>query len=259
MRSSMRAKWLPCAGLAFATIAFSSTARADDGPLTALKNMFKASPTITIVATSVVALADGAFGVMSGLAALQDRDLEKGFYVAQTVVAAPQALGFSLAPFFFDIVRWKPEENVLLLLPAQVVSASLATHGLWSSLSTSIEPAPRLGVSAMLGANWAFTANAFGCLFQTRWSPIEIGVVQTLTMTPEFGFAIERMVNDPAHRGEWGALMAWSAIMSAHGVASIADGIISERPGSRSHAALPAMPFIAPASEGLVIGAAGMF
>jgi hypothetical protein len=234
-------------------------ARADDGPITALKNMLNASPTITLVSTGVVVLADGTFTVLSGLAAVQDRELEKGVYVGQTVLAAPQALGFSMAPFFFDIVKWKPVENILLLLPAQIWSSALTTHGMWSSLSTAVEPLPRFGVSAMIGANWAFTANAIGCLYWTRWSPIEIGIPQAILMSAEFGLSIERMVNDPEHRGEWAGLLAWSALMSAHGVASITDGIISNRPGSYPSGALPVVPFVAPTYAGLVLGASGQF
>lgn len=245
--------------LVLAALAFATEARADDGPLSALKNMLNASPTITLVSTGVVGLADGTFTVLSGLAAVQDRELDKGVYIGQSVVAAPQALGFSMAPFFFDIVKWKPVENVLLLLPAQIWSSSLMTHGLWSSLSTAIEPLPRFGVSAMIGANWAFTADAFGCLYWTRWNPIEIGIPQTILMSAEVSLSIERMVNDPDHRGEWAGLLAWSAIMGAHGVASIADGVISNRPGGYSSSALPAVPFVAPTQAGLLLGASGEF
>ncbi len=255
----MRGKPTAKALVVLAALAFAKEARADDGPLDALKNMLKASPTITLVSTGVVVLADGSFTVLSGLAAAQGRELDKGVYVAQTVVAAPQALGFSMAPFFFDIVKWKPVENALLLLPAQIWSSTLMTHGLWSSVSSSVEPLPRFGVSAMIGANLAFTADAFGCLFWTRWNPIEIGVPQAILMSAELSLSIERMVNDPDHRGEWAGLMAWSAIMGAHGVASIADGVISNRPGESSYAALPARPFVAPTHAGLVLGASGEF
>jgi hypothetical protein len=255
----MRGKSIARVLVVLAALARGKEARADDGPLTALKNMLNASPTITLVSTGVVVLADGTFTVLSGLAAVQDRELEKGVYIGQTTVAAPQALGFSMAPFFFDIVKWKPVENVLLLLPAQVWSSALTTHGLWSSLSTSIEPLPRFAVSAMIGANWAFTANAFGCLYWTRWNPIEIGIPQAVLMSAEFSLSIERMVNDPEHRGEWAGLMAWSAIMGAHGVASIADGVISNRPGSYVEGSLPVVPFVAPTYAGLVLGASGEF
>ena len=255
----MRKTSIARALVALAVLGVGREARADDGPLTALKNMLNASPTITLVSTGVVVLADGTFSVLSGLAAAQGRELEKGVYIGQTVTAAPQAIGFSLAPFFFDIVRWKPVENVLLLLPAQIWSSALATHGMWSSVSVGTEPLPRFGISAMIGANWAFTADAFGCLYWTRWNPIEIGVPQTILMTAELALSIERTVNDADHRGEWGALVAWSAIMGAHGVASIADGIISNRPGSYVEGRLPAMPFVMPANEGLVLGASGRF
>ncbi|MFO0611742.1 MAG: hypothetical protein U0414_04075 [Polyangiaceae bacterium] len=209
-------------GLVAALVALTSSrdARADDGPLYALGEMFKDSPTLAIVTSSVVVLADASFTTVDGVAATKRQELGVGFSATEAIVATPQALGFALAPFFFDISRWEPGETLGLLIPFQAWSAALATHGFWSLAPNAVEQPGRVGVSFLVGANWALTTTAFGCLSWGKGSPGALAALEIGFSTPEAVLAIERAVDDPDHGAEWGALSAWSLVILAHGIGS---------------------------------------
>ncbi len=247
-----------------ATLLAPSDARADDGPWRALGNMMDASPTLTIVTTSVVLLTDASLTTLDLVDALQARSADRGVYAVQTIVAAPQALGFSLAPFYFDIDRWSPAENLALLLPAQAWSAALTTHGAWSLSRPSFDPVSRLGVSFLVGVDTAFSTTALGCAFRDRWVPLEVGIAELSSSAVQLGLAIERGIDDPAHSAEWASLGAWSTVLATHGALSIALGDAHDDgdapPSSARNAdAVRAAPFVTPSPGGLVVGATGIF
>lgn len=202
------------------TLAFTGEARADDGPLYALGRMMDASPTLTLVTSSVVILADASFTTVDGIAATKNQDLGLGLSAMEVAVATPQALGFALAPFFFDIHRWETAETVGLLIPFQAWSAALATHGIWSLASDPVEQPGRVGASFLIGANWAFTTTALGCLSFGKPSPMGVAALQIGITATSAGFTIFRAVDDDVHGAEWGALSAWSLFLLGHGIAS---------------------------------------
>src|SRR5262245_5829997 len=166
-------------GLAAAALVVSRSAHADNGPITAIGNMLNASPTLTIVTGSVLVLTNASLTTVGIVSAVQRKNSERGIYVTELVTAAPQALGFAIAPFAFDISDWKPEENILLLIPFQAWSAALTTHGAWSLVPRTLAPGARLGVSFLVGMNTAFSATAIGCAASWgQWVPLEVGIAE---------------------------------------------------------------------------------
>lgn len=209
-----------------------SDARADDGPLYALREMFKDSPTLAIVTTSVVVLADASFTTVIGIAATKNQEVGLGIAATEVAVATPQALGFALAPFFFDINQWETVETIGLLIPFQAWSAALTTHGIWSLAPDPVEQSGRVGVSFLVGANWAFTSTALACLSWGNGAPMGLAALEIGVSAPEAALAIERAVDDPEHAGEWGALAAWSLAILGHGIGS---AIVASKNDSSSY------------------------
>lgn len=196
-------------------------ARADDGPVYALGRMMDASPTLTIVTSGVVILADAGFTTIDGIAATKRQELGLGLSALEVTLATPQALGFAMAPFFFDISRWDTGETIGLLIPFQAWSAALATHGIWSLAPDAVEQPGRVGASFLVGLNWAFTTTGIGCL--SSWgkpAPMGVAALEIGFMASEAALTIERAVDDPDHAGEWGGLATWSLFMLAHGIGS---------------------------------------
>lgn len=244
-----------------ACVAAPSIARADDGPRTALGNMLDASPTITSVTVGAVLMSDLAFTLIAARDAIRQESSEDAVYGVQLGVGGIQAVGFLAAPFAFDIHRWGAGENVLMLMPAQAMASMLTVHASWSIAPDPIDPASRLGVSALVGFNAAFTSVALGNLVQERWAPLELAIAEMAHSVLTISVSSERIANDADHRGEWGALLGWSALGLAHGVGSF----LVEMPGSRvSEApspteladAPPLVPFVQPLPGGAIVGVA---
>ncbi len=207
--------------LAIALLCFSREARADVGPVEALEKMYRSSPTLTIVMSSVLVLADVGLTTNAAIDAARGRNPSTGVNVVQTSVAAPQAIGFSLAPFFFDLNDWRPTENLLLVLPAQAWSMGLTTHAIWSQSSHAIAPVPRLGVSMWMGVNWAFTITALGRLADEAWPPLEVGIAGASAGLVGTAVGVGRAVDDSPRELEWGLMAGWSGGVLAFGVANI--------------------------------------
>jgi hypothetical protein len=247
-------------GATAAAVCATSVARADTGPLHALERMLDESPTLTIVTTSVALVADGGVTTLDLMDALRGRSAERGFYAVQTAIAAPQAIGFALAPFYFDIDTWKPAENLLLLLPFQTLSSSLTTHGIWSIARPDFDPAARFGASFLVGLDTAFSTTALGCASREHWAPLEVAIAELSAGALELGLTFERALDDPDHSGEWAALAVWSSLLSTHGALSLALGEESEGDGyARRDPAPGAAPFVTPTAGGLTVGALGVF
>lgn len=226
----MRGRALTAGLLATALLAAAREARADDGPVYALGRMMDASPTLTIVTSGVVILADAGFTTIDGIAATKRQELGLGISALEVTLATPQALGFAMAPFFFDISRWDTGETLGLLIPFQAWSAALATHGIWSLSPDAVEQPGRVGASFLVGLNWAFTTTGIGCLTWGKSAPMGVAALEIGFMASEAALTIERAVDDPEHAAEWGALATWSLFMLSHGIGS---AIISSRTGDR--------------------------
>lgn len=251
--------------LALASIlALAPEARADDGPVDALGNMLRASPTITLVSTGVVVIADGTLTGLTVVDASNGRESPESVLLLESIVAVPQALGFGAAPSFFDITRWKPVENLGLLLPAQAWTGAMYVHGTWSLISQNLEPGPRLGVSYLIGVNYAFSATALGGLFQEKWAPFEVGIAEMGCSGVELAVTIERAVRDAPRRGGWAGLAAWSSVLFAHGLGSILvnnpDSRVSERDeDAATRSAARIAPYLTPIPDGGSVGVTGEF
>jgi hypothetical protein len=250
-------------GLAVAALLASAGAHAGDGPIEALGNMLNASPTLTIVSGGVLFLTDASMTTVGIVSAVQRRNSERGIYVTELVTAAPQAIGFAIAPFAFDISQWKPEENLLLLLPFQAWSAALATHGSWSLGPSDLAPGARFGVSFLVGMNTAFSATAIGCgAVWGRWAPLEVGIAEMGLTGVETGVAIERAIHDEKHSIEWGLLAGWSTLLVAHGLLSTTYRALEEGRFDREqrYGALQRLqltPWFSPAEGGAMVGIYG--
>ncbi|NUP13559.1 MAG: hypothetical protein HOW73_46580 [Polyangiaceae bacterium] len=256
-----KARRLACAASLAASFALAtSSARADDGPITALKNMFRASPTLTIATSTVVILADIGITAVVSVDAARGLDSDQGLHLVEIGVAAPQALLFAAAPFFFDIDEWKPEENMLLLFPFTAWSGALLTHGIWSLSSTEVEPLTRLGVSGLVGLNWALTTEGVACLSRGKAAPQEIAIAEVVVGAGETALSIERAVSVKDASLEWGLLAGWSAVILGHGIASLVIGTKSEpEPDYLGENQASFSPWLAPSDGGLTVGAAGAF
>lgn len=243
--------------IAGAVLVTAASAHADDGPVTALKNMARASPTLTYVTTAVVIAANLGFTAMGAIAAINQRDSEVGVYATQIAISTPQSLGFALAPSGFDIDRWRPVENLALLLPFQAWSSALLTHGIWSTIPGRIDPASRLGVSHLIGGNIAFTSTAIGCATRGEGAPFEVAVAEITWSGLELALAVARGVDDEQHAVEWGFLAGWSAALVAHGAVSIVT--MKEEPGGSVAGPPPVAPFVTPLAEakGVLAGVLG--
>ncbi len=260
MRTLARAVGASVAGASFFAAA---AAHADTGPVRALGQMFDESPTLTIVTSSVLVLSDAGFTTLDAIDARRGVDTSKAVATFEAVVATPQAIGFSLAPFFFDINRWRPTENLLLLLPSQIWTSMLATHGVWTTASTRLPPKDRLGVSALIGIDWAFTLTGVGCLSREIWYPMEVGIAGSVLTSITMSLSIERAVHDSAHKAEWGSLAAWSIVPLFYSVGSILGRLDNQ--GSRNYdrvderrTATPRLvPYVVPEDGGASIGIAG--
>jgi hypothetical protein len=247
--------------LAVVSSTATAAARADDGPLDALDHMLGDSPTLTIVTSGVVVIADASATTIDAMDAFRGTSSERGFYAMELAIAAPQAAGFSLAPYFFHIDRWSPAENLLLLLPFQAWSTALATHGAWSLASTSLPSNARLGVSFLVGANWALTTTAIGCASWGDPSPLEVAVTEVGVGGSEAIFSFVRAAGDETHTVEWVLLGTWSSLILAHGIVSLVDAPSAdtdERPAS-ARAAPFAAPYATPVEGGAVAGVSGLF
>ncbi len=254
-------RWVVSASVLGACAGAPNVALADDGPLRALENMGNASPTITAVTVGSVLTANLSFTLIGLRDAIRGQSSEDALYGVQLGMSGLQAVGFLAAPFAFDIDNWGEGETLLMLLPAQAFSAMLTTHAVWSLTSEPIDPASRLGVSALIGVNSAFTSIALGSLADERWAPFEVSIAEIAHSCLSISLSSERIANDSEHGGAWGAVLGWSIFGLAHGVGSF----LVEMPGSRvsqvddapALGALEVAPFIKPFAGGLVVGLVG--
>jgi hypothetical protein len=221
--------------------------------------MLDASPTITSVAVGSVLLADLSFLLIGTRDAIRGQSSEAGLYGVQAGVAGIQTLGFLAAPIAFDISRWQLGEQLLLLLPAQVMASTLLNHGVWSLVEDPADPASRLGVSFLVGGNAAFTSIGIGGLTREKWAPWGLGIAEVAHTVLAASISVERMVNDQEHRPEWAGLFAWSLIGLSHGVGSILVGAPGSRVSTKDAPTITAQisPFVVPTQAGVVIGGTG--
>jgi hypothetical protein len=246
-------------GLLAATILTPAVAFAGDGPAEAIRNMFGDSPTLTVVSLSVVAGVDLSFLMIATRDAIRGYGSDDAVYATQGALAGLQAAGFLAAPWFFDVDRWSPEENLGLLLPAQILSSTLLVHGTWS-LTDSLEPSTRLLVSALIGGNLAFTTIGLSSLSRERWAPFELAIAEVCHTTLASAISIERIARTNGFEAEWGTLLGWSLFGLGHGVGSI----LVEMPGSRvsemeveSSSGIAWSPWFSPWQGGALIGVGG--
>lgn len=247
-------------GLVAAMLATPATARAGDGPAQAIGRMFDASPTLTIVSLGVVGGVDLGFLMIATRDAIRGYGSDDATYSIQTALAGLQSFGFLAAPSVFDVGDWSVAENLGLLLPAQLMASTLTVHGAWSLASDTLEPSSRLGVSALVGGNVAFTSIGLGQLTRERWAPLELAVAEVCHTTLASAVAIERLVRTDGYEAEWGALLGWSLFGLAHGAGSI----LVEMPGSRVSVNVPVepsttawAPWVSPWRGGALVGVGG--
>lgn len=256
---------LPLAAAALvAALAHEEPARADTGPVDAIKQILNDSPTLGVVTGSVVIAADVAETVAAVVLASRGKESDSSLLWTQFATSTPQAFGFALAPFFFDISEWKPAENLALLIPFQAWSAALLTDASWSLAEPGLTPSARLGVSFFIGGDYALTATMIGCLSWGKWSPVEVASVEVGYGVLESAFAIERIATDVDHRPEWGLLTAWAVGIAAHGVGSLVGGKSSSHSSDAAvrgerRRDFAAMPWVTPIRSGAMVGVGGAF
>lgn len=241
----------------------SATARASGGPADEIKSWFDDPDPLAIVTGSVMMLGDLSLTTAAGIDTAARRESGRAFYITEGTVGTAQALAFAGSTVFYDAHQWTPFENLLIYLPATAWTGGLGVHGIWSAVSAKIEPPTRLGLSFVVGTNWAFTGAIIGCYAHERlWSPAEMAIGQITFNSIETIVAIERAVDDPDHAVEWGLLAGWSSSIFLHGVLSAIA--VTRDDYSRDHARverprlrLEASPYLTPVEGGALVGLGG--
>jgi hypothetical protein len=171
--------------------------------------------------TLVFGTVDTVFLVHDIAVAAQGDHPSTAFSVVEVVVMAPQAAIFNAASATNMAER---HPNTWALYPSLLTSAML-THGIWSLASTPDKPLPRTRFfgSAAIGINATLSVSAIGALFSDDHifdRPTGIAVV-VLTL-PQVVVGSVGLGLYPEDRATWAGYTAWSGVLLAHGVLSIA-------------------------------------
>jgi len=264
------AKTVGGAFLPLLALACPAKAFAADGPGEYMKDLWRQNPAVVIVGSITVFGADLTAIIAASITASRRQPPDSSFLWTELVLATPQAIGFGLAPFLYDTEKWTPLERDVLFLPLQTLTGALAVHASWSlaagnsgiGTTGAMTPAARLGVSFLIGANYAFTANALGtATVWVKWAPLDFAVTEIVYGGAETAFAIERAVVDKVHRAEWGTLSGWAAVICGHGIASAIGDADDHSPKSEARRRAPTAvaPWIVPAAGGVSAGVVGRF
>lgn len=238
-------------------------ARASGGPADEIKSWFNDPDPLAIVTGGVMMLGNLSLTTAAGIDTAARRESGRGFYITEGVVGAAQALAYAGSTVIYDAHQWTPWENLLIYFPATAWTTGLGVHGIWSAVSAKVEPPTRLGLSFVIGTNWAFTGALIGCYAHERlWSPAEMAIAEITFTSVESIVAIERAVDDPDHAVEWSLLAGWSSSIFLHGVLSAIA--VTRDDYSREHARverprlrLEAAPYMTPIEGGAIVGLGG--
>ena len=143
--------------------------------------------------------------------------------IAETAVAAPQALigHIALAALAHD--RSDDELTLMLTGPAMMVSA-LTTHGIWSLARPDEAPNVLFGASTVIGINSLWTTVSISSAFDGKLPREPLGVLKIATAGPATAWSIAEAVRGETFQPGWIALSGWSGAVVVHGVVDIIRG-----------------------------------
>jgi hypothetical protein len=229
----MRRSGPACAALLTAGLltADARPARADEGDVVAA---------LAVVAVGLF-IADVTFAVNDIVLGAKGELPSDGYAVAETIVAAPQALAFN--PILMVLAEDIKDEPLspLLMIPTAGVTA-LTTHGLWTLTDDGVDPGVLPAVSSAIGANATLTLNALAAAADGELVGRPMGIAQVILTAPSLAGGTYGAIRNPERRAEWIALSAWSGALFLHGVASAIWDAAPDSPPPSSPSEPPSPP-----------------
>jgi hypothetical protein len=144
-----------------------------------------------------------------------------GWLVAETAIAAPQALFLNGLLPFAAINGGEPDTSVIIIPTAMVTT--LAVHGT-SGLVFSPQPAEHIGLSAAVATNATLTNAALTRAFSGELSSIPVAAIQVSATVPQIIVGTVKAATLAEERARWIGLTAWAGALFLHGVASLIWG-----------------------------------
>ncbi|MFO0612488.1 MAG: hypothetical protein U0414_07865 [Polyangiaceae bacterium] len=169
-----------------------------------------------------VGIVDVGFLAYDVLELQDDNEPAEGAMIAQTAVYAPQMV---LTNALLVLGQTDTENGAVFTLVGLVpaaFSAGMTSFGAWSLANHEVPVAPRLGVSFLVGANLALTTGAFTSAFtESHVATPFLAFPELVLGTAQAVPAFVQAARDPAFRGAWIGLGAWSTAIAAHGAVSV--------------------------------------
>ncbi len=148
---------------------------------------------------------------------------DSGWMIAETAVAAPQAL-VGHVPMIVAELDDEKEGNVIggvFLIPA-IWLDQMTVFATWTLGDKSVDVRSRYGVSWLLGANDTLTTGMITSFFsKEHYARLWLSIPELAVGGAECAGTVVAAIHDPAHRGEWIGLAAWSGLLALHGGASL--------------------------------------
>jgi hypothetical protein len=168
-----------------------------------------------------VVMTDVVFSVRDIVAVAEDEQPGLGWAVAESIVNAPVSV--TLSAITAGLAAEDEDEGVLAIAVAAPTAwaSTLAAHGLWAAIDSDAHPGALFGISAVIGANLAFTMLALGSSIDGRESPPPVAVFEMLGAVPGTVIGSVELARGETKQGLWIGLTAWSGAIFAHGLVSL--------------------------------------
>ena len=173
---------------------------------------------------------------------------DKGWALAEAIVATPQALAFNA--LLFAMAHDDDDDNagaLFLGVPFTAAATSLTIHGIWASTGDPATNEDRVGVSVFVGTAGAWTSAALGRATRGGLFPRSVGVAEMALTSPGLAVGIYESLPGRPSQATWIPVAAWSGLMWLHGLASVIANDEGppgrgSRPGGRASSLRPSSP-----------------
>lgn len=167
------------------------------------------------------ALADVGFIIRSQVLLLRDDNPDIGPSIAETAVAAPQALfcHIGLAVTAYD--RYDADDAGVALGIIGMVPSALTAHGVWSIAQPDVDPGRLYGMSTIIGINSIWTNVAINGAMNSHLPLQGLGVGEIITSTPSLAVTIHQAATSSDFRLGYIATSVWSGLILLHGAGAI--------------------------------------
>lgn len=214
--------WIGAALLSFACVSLAPRpARAHGGN--------DAEALLTVVSVGITcAVVDTAFLMHDVVVAAERGHPSVGWSVTEVVLTAPQVA------LVGALVASDSEGMIWPIFPGMFAGAML-THGIWSLAEDPEAPKPgtRFLASSAVGVNGMLSLTALTALGNRgHVFSRPMGITEVVLTLPQVAVGAAGLGLDAENRPIWGAFTAWSGVLLAHGVTSIALGEGDEAPSS---------------------------